>query len=57
MIDIDEIGADWELASVHAKTTVAGKTPGGVDEVERCPCCFRSIVTQPIGLFQNSKEL
>ncbi len=57
MIDLDQIGPDWELAKVHAKSTVAGRAPGDTHEVSRCPCCFRKIVTEPIGLFSNSKEL
>jgi hypothetical protein len=57
MIDLDQIGPDWELAKVHAKSTVAGRAPGDTHEVSRCPCCYRKIVTEPIGLFSNSKEL
>lgn len=57
MIDLDDIEPDWELAKIHAKTTIAGKAEGTLEEVERCPCCFRKIINEPIGLFKHSKEL
>lgn len=45
MICLDELDPDWELAMVHAKTTIAGKVDGSIENAKRCPCCFRKIIT------------
>ena len=55
MIDLDSTHPDWKLAEVHALSTNAGKPSTSTLDIERCPCCFRAIQLQPIGICSNSK--
>ncbi len=57
MIDLDQLRPDWNLAEAHSKATKPGKNTENVKEAQRCPCCFRVIEKEPIGVCQNSKEL
>ena len=57
MIDLDSTNPDWKLAQIHAQSTQAGKASSSNVNIERCPCCFRAIQLQPIGLCKNIKEM
>lgn len=48
MIDLDQINPDWKLAEAHAQSTRPGRSGSNIQEVLRCPCCFRPIDKTPI---------